>query len=50
MVVDRQEKSVTLYSEPGRLGCTRVDGPHPFGAQITVPDPFGIDLDTTDLT
>ncbi|WP_031186861.1 Uma2 family endonuclease, partial [Streptomyces sp. NRRL S-1896] len=38
LVVDRQEKSVTLYSEPGRLGYTRVDGPHPFGARIPLPD------------
>jgi hypothetical protein len=49
LVVDRQEKSVTLYSEPGRLGYTRVDGPHPFGARIRLPEPFGLDLDTSDL-
>ncbi|MEU7020340.1 Uma2 family endonuclease [Streptomyces sp. NPDC046203] len=51
LVVDRQEKSVTVYSEPGRLGYTRVDGPHPFGARVRLPEPFGpLDLDTGDLT
>jgi hypothetical protein len=49
LVVDRQEQSVTLYSEPGRLGYTRVDGPHPFGTRIRLPEPFGLELDTTDL-
>lgn len=49
LVVDRQEKSVTLFSEPGRLGYTRADGPHPYGAVITLPEPFGIDIDTSGL-
>ncbi|MER7625653.1 Uma2 family endonuclease [Streptomyces sp. NPDC126503] len=50
LVVDRQEKSVTLFSEPGRLGYTRADGPHPYGTVITLPEPFGIDIDTSGLT
>lgn len=49
LVVDRQEQRVTLYSEPGRLGYTRVDGPSPFGALIRLPEPFELDLDTSDL-
>ncbi|MFB7513164.1 Uma2 family endonuclease [Streptomyces sp. NPDC056144] len=49
LVVDRQERSVTVFSEPGRLGYTRVDGPHPFGTVITLPEPFGIDIDTAEL-
>ncbi|MYV70009.1 Uma2 family endonuclease, partial [Streptomyces sp. SID2131] len=49
LVIDRQEQSVTLFSEPGKLGYTRVDGPHPFGATITLPEPFALDLDTTEL-
>ncbi|MEU1281269.1 Uma2 family endonuclease [Streptomyces sp. NPDC005805] len=49
LLVDRQEQSVTLFAEPGRLGYTRVDGPHPFGAVIRLPEPFGIDLDTAEL-
>lgn len=49
LVVDRQERSVTLYSEPGRPGYGRVDGPHPLGARIRLPEPFGLELDTGDL-
>lgn len=49
LLVDRQEQSVTLFGEPGRLGYTKVDGPHPFGAVIRLPEPFGIDLDTAEL-
>lgn len=50
LVVDRQEQSIILYSEPGRLGYTRADGPHPFGTRLRLPDPFNLELDTTDLT
>ncbi|MGC5394562.1 Uma2 family endonuclease [Streptomyces sp. DT20] len=49
LLVDRIEGSVTLFSEPGHLGYTRVDGPHPFGAVLRLPDPFGLDLDTSGL-
>ncbi|MGW2846170.1 Uma2 family endonuclease [Streptomyces sp. NPDC001108] len=49
LLVDRVEGSITLYSEPGRLGYTRVDGPHPFGTTIHLPAPFDLDLDTTRL-
>ncbi|WNI30013.1 Uma2 family endonuclease [Streptomyces sp. ITFR-6] len=49
LLVDRIEGSVTLFSEPGHLGCTRVDGPHLFGAVLRLPDPFGLDLDTSGL-
>ncbi|MFJ3927823.1 Uma2 family endonuclease [Streptomyces sp. NPDC090022] len=49
LLVDRVEQSVTLFSEPGRLGYSRADGPHPFGTPVRLPDPFGIELDTTDL-
>ncbi|MEU8627716.1 Uma2 family endonuclease [Streptomyces sp. NPDC048669] len=50
LLVDRIEGSVTLFSEPGHLGYTRVDGPHPFGAALRLPDPFGLDLDTSGLS
>lgn len=50
LLVDRIEGSVTLFSEPGHLGYTRVDGPHPFGAVLRLPDPFNLDLDTSGLT
>ncbi|MEU6631738.1 Uma2 family endonuclease [Streptomyces parvus] len=50
LIVDRMEQSLTLFSEPGRLGYTRVDGPHPFGTSVHLPAPFDIVLDTTGLT
>ncbi|MFD4855110.1 Uma2 family endonuclease [Streptomyces atratus] len=50
LLVDRIEGSVTLFSEPGHLGYTRVDGPHPFGAVLRLPDPFNLDLDTSGLS
>ncbi|MFH9656181.1 Uma2 family endonuclease [Streptomyces anulatus] len=49
LLVDRMEGSLTLFSEPGRLGYTRVDGPHPFGTTVHLPAPFGLDLDTAGL-
>lgn len=50
LFVDRIEGSVTLFSEPGHLGYTRVDGPHPFGVVLRLPDPFNLDLDTSGLS
>ncbi|GHC53779.1 Uma2 family endonuclease [Streptomyces cinnamoneus] len=49
LLVDRQEQSCTLFSEPGRLGYTKVSGPHPFGTPLHLPDPFDLDLDTTEF-
>ncbi|MEV4918950.1 Uma2 family endonuclease [Streptomyces tirandamycinicus] len=49
LLVDRTERSVTLFAEPGRLGYTRVDGPHPFGTRLHLPAPFDLDLRTDDL-
>ncbi|MGW0780039.1 Uma2 family endonuclease [Streptomyces sp. NPDC002913] len=49
LLVDRMEGSVTLFSEPGRLGYTHVDGPHPFGAAVRLPAPFEVDIDTSGL-
>ncbi|MET9963116.1 Uma2 family endonuclease [Streptomyces sp. NPDC006326] len=49
LLVDRLDKTVTLFSGPGRLGYTEVDGPHPFGETVRLPEPFGIDLDTSGL-
>lgn len=50
LVVDRQEHSITLYSEPGQLGYTRVDGPHPFGTPLRLPEPFDLVLNTNELS
>lgn len=50
LLVDRQERTCTLFSQPGgRLGYTRAEGPHPFGTPVHLPEPFDTDLDTTDL-
>ncbi|MGW2039269.1 Uma2 family endonuclease [Streptomyces virginiae] len=49
LLVDRLERSVTLFAEPGSLGYTKADGPHPFGTSVRLPEPFGIDLDTSGL-
>lgn len=49
LLVDRQNRELTLFSEPGGLGYTKADGPHPFGTPVTLPEPFGIVLDTTRL-
>ncbi|GAA1890031.1 Uma2 family endonuclease [Streptantibioticus ferralitis] len=46
LLVDRQEKACTLFSEPGKLGYARVAGPHPFGTPIRLPEPFDLELDT----
>ncbi|MFD3805150.1 Uma2 family endonuclease [Streptomyces sp. NPDC058619] len=49
LLVDRTDKTVTLFAGPGRLGYTKVDGPHPFGTAVRLPEPFGIELDTSGL-
>jgi Uma2 family endonuclease len=49
LLVDRQERSCTLHSAPGRLGYTEVKGPLPFGASVPLPDPFDLELDTSDF-
>lgn len=46
LLVDRQEHACTLFSAPGPLGYTLVDGPHPFGTPIRLPEPFGVELAT----
>ncbi|MFF2012371.1 Uma2 family endonuclease [Streptomyces sp. NPDC058195] len=47
LLVDRVEGSITLYSEPGRLGYARLDGPHPFGTAMYLPAPLELGLDAT---
>ncbi|OMI40861.1 hypothetical protein SPAR_03721 [Streptomyces sparsogenes DSM 40356] len=49
LLVDRQERTCTLYSEPGDLGYTEVHGPHPFGTPIRLPEPFDLELDTSEF-
>lgn len=49
LLVDRQERSCTLHCAPGRLGYTEVKGPLPFGTPVPLPDPFDLDVDTSDF-
>jgi len=49
LLVDRQTKACTLFSEPTRLGYAAEDGPHPFGTPIRLPAPFDLTLDTSSL-
>ncbi|MGK5451150.1 Uma2 family endonuclease [Streptomyces radiopugnans] len=49
LLVDRQERACTLFAEPGELGYTRVEGPHPFGTPVRLPEPFAVELDTSAL-
>jgi Uma2 family endonuclease len=49
LLVDRQERACTLYAAPGQLGYTKVDGPHPFGTPLQLPEPFGLELDTSEF-
>ncbi|MER7849015.1 Uma2 family endonuclease [Kitasatospora sp. NPDC096077] len=49
LLVDRQNRTCTLYSEPTRLGYAEESGPHPFGVPVHLPAPFDLALDTTRL-
>ncbi|MFH9239725.1 Uma2 family endonuclease [Streptomyces anulatus] len=49
LLVDRIDRSITLFSEPQKLGYTRVEGPYPFGAVVRLPLPFELDIDTSGL-
>ncbi|MEV4438354.1 Uma2 family endonuclease [Streptomyces sp. NPDC049577] len=49
LLVDRQQRSCTLFSDPGELGYTKTDGPHPFGSPLRLPEPFNLDLDTSEF-
>ncbi|MFD7663217.1 Uma2 family endonuclease [Streptomyces sp. NPDC059788] len=49
LLVDRQQRALTLFAEPGRLGHTRITGPLPYGTPLHLPSPFDLDLDTSGL-
>ncbi|MET7938132.1 Uma2 family endonuclease [Streptomyces sp. NPDC005322] len=49
LVVDRQERTCTLYAEPGKFGYTSVNGPHPSGTPVRLPEPFELELDTSEF-
>ncbi|MFI9271758.1 Uma2 family endonuclease [Kitasatospora sp. NPDC052896] len=47
LLVDRQERTTTLFSGPGPLGYTDDHGgPQPFGATLRLPEPWHLGLDT----
>ncbi|GLW50699.1 hypothetical protein Stsp02_63600 [Streptomyces sp. NBRC 14336] len=48
LLVDRQESSITLFSDPHR-GDYREQCTRPLGKPLTIPEPFAFDLDTTDF-
>ena len=49
LLVDRQARTCTVFSSPSRLGYTRADGPHPFGTPVRLPEPFDVELDTSEF-
>ncbi|MER8186949.1 Uma2 family endonuclease [Kitasatospora sp. NPDC094015] len=49
LLVDRQNRECTVFSEPTRLGYAAADGPHPFGTPVRLPAPFDLELDTAGL-
>lgn len=49
LLVDRQERACSLLSRPGELGYTLVEGPHPFGTPLRLPEPFDLQLETDGL-
>jgi Uma2 family endonuclease len=49
LLVDRQQRSWTLFADPHDLGFGTADGPHSYGTPIALPDPFGLTIDTSDF-
>ncbi|MFG3254214.1 Uma2 family endonuclease [Streptomyces sp. NPDC048172] len=49
LLVDRQERTCTLFSKPGPMGYEVKEGPRPFGAPVLLPAPFELELDTSRL-
>ena len=49
LLVDRVDRTWTLFSEPDQEGYGTQDGPYPFGTSISLPDPFNISLDTAEF-
>ncbi|MGH8882108.1 MAG: Uma2 family endonuclease [Stackebrandtia sp.] len=50
LLVDRQERAVTLFSDPDPAG-EDYRGVHrvPYGEKLSLPEPFGFELDTSEL-
>ncbi|MEV4501973.1 Uma2 family endonuclease [Streptomyces klenkii] len=48
LLVDRQERTCTLFSGPGELGYMKSDGCR-FGESLHLPQPFDLELDTSEF-
>lgn len=49
LLVDRMDSTWTLFCEPVAEGYAASDGPHPFGEPVRLPEPLGIELDTSGI-
>ncbi|RKT04438.1 putative restriction endonuclease [Streptomyces sp. 3211.6] len=49
LLVDRIDGTWTLFSDPVHDGYAQAEGPHAFGVPVRLPEPFGIEIDTTGL-
>ncbi|MFI8989640.1 Uma2 family endonuclease [Streptomyces antimycoticus] len=49
LLVDRQQRACTPSSRPGSLGYTKVEGPYPFDTPLALPEPFDLELDTSEF-
>ncbi|WP_369696748.1 Uma2 family endonuclease [Streptomyces sp. XD-27] len=49
LLVDRMDRTWTLFSDPVHDGYATEVGPHPFGEPVSLPQPFGIELDTSGI-
>ncbi|WP_345673915.1 Uma2 family endonuclease [Yinghuangia aomiensis] len=47
LLVDRDDRTCTLFSGPLPSGYALAVGPHPFGTPIPLPEPFALELDTS---
>ncbi|MFV2178785.1 Uma2 family endonuclease [Actinomadura sp. LOL_016] len=48
LLVDREERTTTLFSDPERGDYRHVDSVS-FGKTLALPEPFGVDLDTSEF-
>ncbi|WP_329120810.1 Uma2 family endonuclease [Streptomyces sp. NBC_01465] len=48
LLIDRDDDTLTVYSEP-KDGTYQQHPSYPFGAEVALPDPVGITLDTEEL-
>ncbi|WP_030671221.1 Uma2 family endonuclease [Streptomyces rimosus] len=49
LLVDRQQRDVTLFASPARRGYAHITGPLPYGTPLNLSAPFDLELDTSGL-